>query len=427
MSDWAGQSRAGQERQVKTRSERWDAVEWSSKQTFQQTQQSSSAISPLQKILSKPQVSIPQQQAPVSPMAPTPIWLDCDTGHDDAFAILLAARSPDIHLLGISTVYGNAPLAKTTYNTRAILKAIGRQDVPVYAGAAEPFCREASHASDIHGESGLDGTTCLPTPDVPVKTDRTAVDAMYEALIATPKGTAWVVPTGALTNAALLFAVHPDLSDHVAGLSIMGGAIGSGFTDAPLGAIAGEGERFGNITPFAEFNIYIDPESAKSLLEKKVLASKTTLVTLDLTHRFLATEEVQKALLYGYQKGSSSAELSLPRKLFGEILAFFAKTYANVFGIQAGPPVHDVLAVAATFAPSLFKDNDGERFEIDVMTDGSHHRTATMLASQSQVGRTHATPVVTGQTGVRIPRDVDCDAMWRLIDECLSRSEESVK
>ena len=106
-------------------------------------------------------------------MAPTPIWLDCDTGHDDAFAILLAARSPDVQLLGISTVYGNAPLTKTTYNTRAILKAIGREDVPVYAGAAKPFCRETSKASDIHGESGLDGTTCLPTPDVPVKTDRT--------------------------------------------------------------------------------------------------------------------------------------------------------------------------------------------------------------------------------------------------------------
>ena len=358
-------------------------------------------------------------------MAPTPIWLDCDTGHDDAFAILLAARSPDVQLLGVSTVYGNAPLSKTTYNTRAILKAIGREDVPVYAGAAKPFCREASHASDIHGESGLDGTTCLPTPDVPVKTDRTAVDAMYRALIATPKGTAWVVPTGALTNAALLFAVHPDLNDHVAGLSIMGGAIGGGFTDAPLGAITGEGERFGNITPYAEFNIYIDPESAKSLLENTVLAPKTTLVTLDLTHRFLATEEVQKALLHGYKQSSNSTEPSLPRKLFVEILTFFAKTYANVFGIKDGPPVHDVLAVAATFTPSLFKDNDGERFEVDVATDGSHRRTAAMLTSQSQIGRTNATPVASGQSGVRIPRDVDCDAMWKLIDDCLSRSEES--
>lgn len=360
-------------------------------------------------------------------MAPTPVWLDCDTGHDDAFAILLAAQSPDVQLLGISTVYGNAPLSKTTHNTRAILKAIGREDVPVYAGAAKPFCREASHASDIHGESGLDGTTCLPNPTAPVKTDRTAVDAMYQALIATPKGTAWVVPTGALTNAALLFAVHPDLNEHVAGVSIMGGAIGSGFTDAPLGAISGEGERFGNITPYAEFNIYIDPESAKSLLQNTVLAPKTTLITLDLTHRFLATQEVQKALLHGYKQSSNDTQPSLPRKLFVEILTFFAKTYANVFGITAGPPVHDVLAVAATFAPSLFKDNDGERFDVGVVTDGSHDKTRTMMTSASQIGRTNATSIPSGKGGVRIPRDLDCDAVWRMIDECLNRAEANAK
>ena len=360
-------------------------------------------------------------------MAPIPIWLDCDTGHDDAFAILLAARSPEVNLVGISTVYGNAPLSKTTYNTRAILKAIGREDVPVYAGAAKPFCREASHASDIHGESGLDGTTCLPTPTVPVKADRTAVDAMYEALIATPKGTAWVVPTGALTNAALLFAVHPDLIDHIAGLSIMGGAIGGGFTDAPLGTVTGEGERFGNITPYAEFNVYIDPESAKSLLSNSTLAAKTTLVTLDLTHRFLATQDVQKAMLHGYERNSNNSEPSLVRKLFVEILTFFAKTYADVFGITAGPPVHDVLAVAATFAPSLFIDNNGERFEVDVVTDGAHSTTSTMLTLGSQVGRTNATPTVRDDPGIRIPRDLEGEKVWMLIDNCLSLAEKGGK
>ena len=356
-------------------------------------------------------------------MPPTPIWLDCDTGHDDAFAILLAARSPEVNLLGISTVYGNAPLSKTTYNTRAILKGIGREDVPVYAGAAKPFCREASHASDIHGESGLDGTTCLPTPTVAVRTDRTAVDAMYEALIATPKGTAWVVPTGALTNAALLFAVHPDLIEHIAGLSIMGGAVGGGFTDAPMGTVAGEGERFGNITPYAEFNVYIDPESAKSLFNNSILAAKTTLITLDLTHRFLATHDVQKALLHGHDESSNNSQPSVVRKLFVEILTFFAKTYADVFGITAGPPVHDVLAVAATFAPSLFHDNSGERFEVDVVTDGAHNTTSTMLTSGSQIGRTNATPTVPGQSGIRIPRDLDADKVWTLIDNCLSLAE----
>ena len=149
----------------------------------------------------------------------TAIWLDCDTGHDDAVAILLAGRHPQVTLLGVSTVYGNAPLTKTTYNSRAILKAIGREDVPVYPGAAKPFCRAASCAPDIHGESGLDGTTCLPNPTVPARTDKTAIQAMYDALIVMPKGSAWLVPTGALTNAALLFATHPDLTEHIGGLS----------------------------------------------------------------------------------------------------------------------------------------------------------------------------------------------------------------
>lgn len=353
----------------------------------------------------------------------TPIWLDCDTGHDDAFAILLAARCPDVELLGISTVYGNAPLVKTTYNSRAILKAINREDVPVYAGAAKPFCRDAHYAPDIHGESGLDGTTCLPTPTEPVRTDKPAIDAMYQALFATPKGTAWLVQTGALTNAALLFAIHPDLIEHIGGLSIMGGAIGGGFTSAPMGVVAGEGERFGNHTPFAEFNIYIDPDSAKSLLSNPALAAKTTLITLDLTHLFLATDSVQKVMLHGYGSKSDSSETSTVRKLFVEILTFFAKTYADVFGIKAGPPVHDVLAVAAAFAPALFSDGNGERFEVDVVTEGAHGALPTVLASSSQCGRTNATPVLPGAAGVRIPRNVDADKVWRLLDQCLSLVE----
>lgn len=199
------------------------------------------------------------------PAPRTPIWLDCDTGHDDAFAILLAARSPAASLLGISTVYGNAPLESTTYNTRAILKSIGREDIPVYPGAAKPSLRDAAHAPDIHGDSGLGGTHSLPQPTVPARSGG-ALTAMYRALRAERPGTAWLVAVGALTNVAALFRSYPDLIDHVAGLSIMGGAVGGGFTDAPMGAVDGEGERFGNHTPFAEFNIYCDPEAARAVL-----------------------------------------------------------------------------------------------------------------------------------------------------------------
>lgn len=358
----------------------------------------------------------------------TPMWLDCDTGHDDAFAILLAAGHPNAQLLGISTVFGNAPLTKTTYNTRAILKAIGREDVSVYAGAAKPFCREAAHSPEIHGESGLDGTTCLPVPAVDVRTDRTAVEAMYQALIATPKGTAWLVPTGALTNAALLFATHPDIVEHIKGLSIMGGAIGAGFTKAPLGTVVGEGDRFGNVTPDAEFNIYIDPESARSIFSNAQLAAKTTLITLDLTHQFLATEAVQRAMLLGSGGVSkaNSKQKSMTRKLFAEILMFFAKTYAEVFGITEGPPVHDPLAVAAAYAEALFDDCGGERFEVNVVTEGAHNPVSAGLPAASQCGRTIATPVPRGSKGVRIPRSLDADAIWRDIWYCLEASEQAV-
>jgi uridine nucleosidase len=122
----------------------------------------------------------------------------------------------------------------------SILEALGCRDVPVHPGASKPFCREAVHAESIHGDSGLDGTTILPNPVRPIPEtgrDNNAVVAMYEALSKTASGTGWLVATGALTNVGLLFAVYPSLVDHIAGLSIMGGAIGGFFTHAPLGRL----------------------------------------------------------------------------------------------------------------------------------------------------------------------------------------------
>ena len=129
--------------------------------------------------------------------------------------------------------------------------------MPVYVGAAKPFCREVAYARDIHGKTGLDGTTHLPQPKAKAIERPNAVLAMRNALLAEPKDTAWLVSTGTLTNIALLFALFPEVVQHIKGLSIMGGAIGGGFTAAPMGKVAGEGERFGNWTPWAEFNIYV--------------------------------------------------------------------------------------------------------------------------------------------------------------------------
>lgn len=162
-----------------------------------------------------------------------------------------------------------------------------------------------------------------------------------------PPKTAWVVATGPLTNVALLFATFPEVADHIAGLSIMGGAVGGDFTDAPKGRVKDQGERLGNKTPWAEFNIYVDPESAKSIFSHPILAPKTTLITLDLTHQCLATEAVREKLLYGSDRSKEPSHL---RRLLNEILIFFASTYSEIFHIGSGPPLHDPLAVAILFA-----------------------------------------------------------------------------
>lgn len=175
--------------------------------------------------------------------------------------------------MGISTVHGNASLEQTTHNALSILTALERTDIPVYPGAAKPFCRSAVHAPDIHGTTGLGGTSRLPKPSVTPVTETTAVVAMRSALLAQPKGKAWLVATGALTNIALLFATFPEVVGHINGLSIMGGAIGGGFTDAPLGHVKGEGDRFGNVTPWAEFNMYVSHRAGVRLEQILMLKS----------------------------------------------------------------------------------------------------------------------------------------------------------
>lgn len=127
----------------------------------------------------------------------------------------------------------------------------------VHPGANKPFCRKAAYARDIQGKTGLDGTTHLPEPKAKAVERPNAMLAMRHALLSEPKGSAWLVATGTLTNIALLFATFPEVVEHIKGLSIMGGAIGGGFTGAPMGKVVGEGERFGNWTPWAEFNIYV--------------------------------------------------------------------------------------------------------------------------------------------------------------------------
>lgn len=152
---------------------------------------------------------------------------------------------------------------------------------------------------------------------------------MAAALRAQPAGTAWIVATGTVTNVGALFRRYPELVAHIKGLSIMGGSIGGGFSDAPLGRVDGK-ERIGNTTPYAEFNVFVDPEAAAELFENRELAAKMYMVPLDLSHQVLATERVRELLLYGKdvpqeKTGKGKTEL---RTMLVELLYFFAKTYA---------------------------------------------------------------------------------------------------
>ncbi|KAK8088880.1 uridine nucleosidase protein [Apiospora hydei] len=367
--------------------------------------------------------------------APVPVWLDCDPGHDDTFAILLAAYHPGLKLLNISTVHGNASLDKTTNNALSVLAAIGKQhEVTVYPGAAHALERAPIHApTDIHGESGLDGTELLPRPQTAADRSVSAVDAMAAALRATEPGTAFLVATGGLTNVGALFLKHPDLAAHIRGLSIMGGSIGGGFTPAVLGKVDGK-ERIGNYTPWAEFNILIDPEAAASLFENLVLAAKTTLIPLDLTHLVLATQEVNELLLYGpdagVKEGRGKTDL---RVMLVELLNFFAGTYRDAFGIVEGPPLHDPLAVAIAligteweipfydFDPkSTAGERRHERFHVKVETEGSLED----ALKGAKTGQTVATLLASGKEGVRIPRGLDIAMFWKVIEECVSRADE---
>ena len=339
----------------------------------------------------------------------------------DACAILFAAYHPCLELLGISTVHGNATLRKTTNNALAVLEAIGKPEVPVVPGASKPFCRVVETAPDIHGESGLDGTDLLPKPHRKPLTHCNAVNEMRDALMQFLPDTAWLVTTGTLTNAALLFAMYPEVAEHIKGLSIMGGAIGNNFTNVSMGTPYKDpsGEQhpmIGNKTPFAEFNIWCDPEAAQCLLSNSVLAPKTWLVPLDVTHQAYAGKAVQDMLLWG-DKSTRESPTRL-RKMFNELLMFFSHTYAETFGLNEGPPLHDPLAVAVLLHdhpdPSMrisFDDRNGEKWKLSAVLEGQ------------QIGRTVAEPVEV--QGSRVPRTLDLKAFWASLEACMARADEA--
>lgn len=255
--------------------------------------------------------------------APTvPVWLDCDPGNDDAFAILLAAVHPRFRLLGISTVHGNASLNRTTINALALLELLGlkQDEVKVYAGAEKPLEVAAKHAPDIHGASGLG--VDLPEPTLKASEDKGYLEAMRDAILEN-KNTICLVVTGAMTNYSQLIEKYPEVKQYIRFVSIMGGSVSCG-----------------NVTPHAEFNMYCDPHASVKVMEDPELAAKTVLSTLNITHTVLATDRIRK-LIYNVD-GPNNSKI---RQCFSELIDFYAGSYKERFPHSRGPAVHDPLAM----------------------------------------------------------------------------------
>ena len=247
------------------------------------------------------------------------IVLDCDPGHDDAIALLLALASPELQVLGVTTVAGNQTLEKTTANAIRVLDHVGRADVPVAAGASRPLVRELRVAAHVHGESGLDGPALPPPSRAPERTH--AADWTAGVVGAHPRPIT-LVATGPLTNVALFLAHYPELAGRLERIVLMGGAVGQG-----------------NVTPAAEFNIWVDPEAASRVFQSGV---DLTMVGLDVTHRALMTPAHAQQLSHAGRAG----------RLIAELYGFYAQFHQRDYGWD-GAPVHDAVAVAYVIEPSL--------------------------------------------------------------------------
>ena len=281
------------------------------------------------------------------PPAPRPVILDCDPGHDDAIALLLALASPEIELLGVTTVYGNQTLEKTTANALRVLDLVERDDVPVAAGADRPLRRELTVASHVHGESGLDGPVLPPSK-------RTAIDepavAFMERVIAASDNPVTLVLTGPETNIALL--LERTGGANVDRIVLMGGAIAEG-----------------NMTPAAEFNIWADPEAAQAVLHAGV---HTTMVGLEVTHLALTTPTLQDRLRTTGTAGTFVADL----------VDFFTVFHRETYGWE-GAPIHDAVALAQVLVPELVTTVECN-VEVELESDLCRGRTVVDLWKRTE-------------------------------------------
>lgn len=252
------------------------------------------------------------------------IIIDTDPGQDDALAILLALASPELDVLGITAVAGNVPLDLTKTNARKICELAGRPDVKVFAGADRPLVRALVTAENVHGKTGLDGPD-LPEPAMPLQ-DQHAVDFIIETLLTQESGSVTLCPLGPLTNIAQALIRAPQIATRIREIVLMGG----GFFEG------------GNITPTAEFNIYVDPQAAHIVLTSGV---PIVMLPLDVTHKALTSaRRIERFRAMGTRSGAASAEL----------LEFFERFDEEKYGSDGGP-LHDPNVIAYLLKPELYK------------------------------------------------------------------------
>ncbi|MEU4192003.1 nucleoside hydrolase [Kribbella sp. NPDC026611] len=298
-----------------------------------------------------------------------PLILDCDPGHDDAMALLLAIADPAVDLLAVTTVAGNQTVDKCTLNARRVLSLAGASHIPVARGAAQPLVRRLRIADDVHGQTGLDGPLFTDEPSVP-ESPYSAHELLTDVLRTHPTPVT-VVATGALTNVAALLASEP--VPNLAEIVWMGGS-----TDR------------GNIQPLAEANAAVDPEAADQVVRSGV---PFTMCGLNVTHQALVTDEIVAQF---ERIGTPLARVCV------EWMTFFASTYRDLFGFAA-PPLHDPVAVARVIDPAIVRCVEAN---LVIETQGEWTAGATVVDLDGYTGR---------PANARIAVELDRGAFWSRI------------
>lgn len=304
-------------------------------------------------------------------MVKTKIILDCDPGHDDAVAIILAGKNPKIDLLGITIVSGNQTLDKTVRNALNVTQHLGI-DVPVYGGCSEPMVRKKVVAGDIHGESGLDGPV-FPPLERKAEPEH-AVNFIIKTLMES-EGDITVVTTGPMTNLAMAMRMEPNIVPKIKQIVLMGGAIANG-----------------NVSPAAEFNIMADAEAAYICFTS---GRPMTMVGLDVTRKVLCYPEIVERM------GRIGNRAS---KLFVDLMGHFCKTQKEVFGWEGGP-LHDPVTLAYLIDPSVLKVKP-MNVRIDIRSTESYGRTNCDPFDYLHLPHT-----------ADVAMDIDVERFWDIIEE----------